>query len=32
VKGAERALLVETVGRMARDGWSVEGRRVRLGR
>jgi len=32
VKGAERALLVETVGRMARDGWSVEGRKVRLGR
>jgi phosphoribosylglycinamide formyltransferase-1 len=32
VKEAERALLVQTVGRMARDGWSVEGRRVRLGR
>jgi phosphoribosylglycinamide formyltransferase-1 len=32
VKGVERELLVETVGRMARDGWSVEGRTVRLGR
>jgi len=32
VKGVERALLVETVGRMARDGWSVQDRKVRLGR
>jgi phosphoribosylglycinamide formyltransferase-1 len=32
VKRAERALLVDTVGRMARDGWSVVGRTVRLGR
>jgi phosphoribosylglycinamide formyltransferase-1 len=32
VKVAERALLVETVGRMVRAGWSVEGRKVRLGR
>ena len=31
VKRAERALLVETVGRMARDGWSTVDRRVRLG-
>jgi phosphoribosylglycinamide formyltransferase-1 len=31
VKSVERALLVETVGRMARDGWSVEGRTVRIG-
>jgi phosphoribosylglycinamide formyltransferase 1 len=32
VKVAERALLVETVGRMVRDGWSVQGRKVRFGR
>jgi phosphoribosylglycinamide formyltransferase 1 len=32
VKVTERALLVETVGRMVRAGWSVEGRKVRLGR
>ncbi len=32
VKVAERALVVDTVGRMLRGGWSVEGRRVRLGR
>ncbi len=31
IKIAERAMLVETVGRMAREGWRVEGRRVRLG-
>ncbi len=31
IKVAERAMLVESVGRMAREGWSVEGRRVRLG-
>ena len=31
IKVAERAMLVESVGRMARQGWSVEGRRVRLG-
>jgi len=31
IKVAERAMLVETVGRMAREGWSVDGRRVRLG-
>ncbi|HWG60703.1 MAG TPA: phosphoribosylglycinamide formyltransferase [Streptosporangiaceae bacterium] len=31
VKVAERALLVETVGRMVRDGWSVQDRRVRIG-
>jgi hypothetical protein len=28
----ERALLVSTVGRMAREGWSVHGRKVRIGR
>jgi phosphoribosylglycinamide formyltransferase-1 len=32
IKVAERALLVGTVGRMARDGWSVNGdRKVRIG-
>jgi phosphoribosylglycinamide formyltransferase 1 len=34
IKVAERALLVDTVGRMARDGWSVTGetgRKVRIG-
>src|SRR6202161_2453149 len=32
IKVAERALLVGTVGRMVRDGWSVQGRKVRIGR
>jgi phosphoribosylglycinamide formyltransferase-1 len=32
IKVAERALLVDTVGRMVRDGWSVHGRTVRVGR
>lgn len=31
IKEAERAQLVESVGRMMRDGWKVEGRRVVLG-
>lgn len=31
IKVAERAMLVEAVGRMARDGFVVEGRRVRIG-
>ncbi len=31
IKVAERTMLVDTVGRMARDGWTLEGRRVRLG-
>ncbi len=32
IKVAERALLVETVGRMAREGWTVNGmRKVRIG-
>ena len=31
IKTAERALLVDTVGRMAREGWTVEGRKVRFG-
>lgn len=32
IKVAERALLVDTVGRMVRDGWSLSGRTVRIGR
>jgi phosphoribosylglycinamide formyltransferase 1 len=32
IKIAERGLLVETVGRMVRGGWSVQGRKVRIGR
>jgi phosphoribosylglycinamide formyltransferase 1 len=31
IKAAERALLVDTVGRLVRDGWSVQGRKVRIG-
>jgi phosphoribosylglycinamide formyltransferase-1 len=31
IKVAERSLLVDTVGRMVRDGWSVQGRKVRIG-
>jgi phosphoribosylglycinamide formyltransferase-1 len=31
VKVAERSLLTATVGRMVRDGWSVQGRKVRMG-
>ena len=31
IKVAERAMLVDCVGRMAREGWRVEGRRVRIG-
>ncbi|GLW05504.1 phosphoribosylglycinamide formyltransferase [Microtetraspora sp. NBRC 13810] len=31
IKTVERGLLVETVGRMAREGWTVTGRNVRLG-
>jgi len=30
IKGVERALLVEVVGRMVREGWTVEGRKVRI--
>jgi phosphoribosylglycinamide formyltransferase-1 len=32
IKVAERAMLVQVVGKMAREGFTVEGRRVRLGR
>ena len=31
VKVTERGLLVETVGRMVRDGWTVTGRKARIG-
>jgi phosphoribosylglycinamide formyltransferase-1 len=31
IKATERALLVGTVGRMVREGWSVDGRKVRIG-
>jgi phosphoribosylglycinamide formyltransferase 1 len=31
IKVSERALLVDTVGRMVREGWSVQGRKVRIG-
>jgi phosphoribosylglycinamide formyltransferase-1 len=31
IKVAERALLADTVGRMAREGWSVRGRKVKVG-
>ena len=32
IKVAERTLVVDTVGRMIRQGWSAEGRRIRIGR
>ena len=31
IKVAERRMLVDSVGRMAREGWTVEGRSVRFG-
>jgi phosphoribosylglycinamide formyltransferase-1 len=31
IKTAERAMLVDAVGRIAREGITVEGRRVRIG-
>ncbi|MGD0374326.1 MAG: phosphoribosylglycinamide formyltransferase [Streptosporangiaceae bacterium] len=31
IKVAERALLAQTVGRMVREGWSVQDRKVRIG-
>jgi phosphoribosylglycinamide formyltransferase-1 len=31
IKEQERQMLVEVVPRLARDGWTVEGRRVRIG-
>jgi phosphoribosylglycinamide formyltransferase-1 len=32
IKVSERGLLADTVGRMVRDGWSVQGRTVLVGR
>ena len=31
IKVAERAMLVDAVGRMAREGWTVDDRQVRIG-
>lgn len=31
IKSVERPLLADTVGRMVRNGWSVDGRKVRIG-
>ncbi len=31
IKVAERAMLVDAVGRMAREGWQVSDRQVRVG-
>jgi phosphoribosylglycinamide formyltransferase 1 len=31
IKVTERLLLVDTVGKLVRDGWSVQGRKVRIG-
>jgi phosphoribosylglycinamide formyltransferase-1 len=30
IKTVERAMLVDTVGRMAREGWTIDGRRVSI--
>ena len=30
IKGVERELLIDTVGRMAREGWSVDGRKATI--
>jgi phosphoribosylglycinamide formyltransferase-1 len=30
IKASERAMLVEAIGRMARSGWSVHGRKVTI--
>jgi phosphoribosylglycinamide formyltransferase-1 len=32
IKVAERTLVVDTIGRMVREGWSVRGRKARIGR
>jgi phosphoribosylglycinamide formyltransferase 1 len=32
IKVVERPLLVQTVGRLVREGWSIDGRKVRIGR
>ena len=31
IKTGERTMLVDTLGRMAREGWELDGRRVRIG-
>ncbi|MBA2559578.1 MAG: phosphoribosylglycinamide formyltransferase [Propionibacteriales bacterium] len=31
IKTGERTMLVDTVGRMSREGWELDGRRVRIG-
>jgi phosphoribosylglycinamide formyltransferase-1 len=31
IKAAERPLLVETVGRLVREGWTIDSRKVRIG-
>ena len=31
IKGVERAMLVDTVGRMVREGYAIDGRKVRVG-
>jgi len=31
IKVSERSLVVDTVGRMVRHGWSVQGRKARIG-
>ena len=31
IKGVERAMLVDTVGRMVREGYTIDGRKVRIG-
>lgn len=32
IKVAERAMLVDTVGRMVREGWNIDGRKVTIGK
>src|SRR5687768_5732290 len=32
IKDAERRQLVDMIGRLARDGWTVDGRKVKVGR
>jgi phosphoribosylglycinamide formyltransferase-1 len=31
IKIAERTLVIDTIGRMVRNGWSMQGRTVRIG-
>ncbi|GAB3731172.1 phosphoribosylglycinamide formyltransferase [Nocardiopsis nanhaiensis] len=32
IKAVERRMLIDTVGRLSREGWSIDGRHVRFGR